>query len=482
MNSVRERFSRRGVLSTVDMDAIHHRAVEFLVEVGVEVDHIQVLGKLNEAGCQVNCKTRVLSISKCLIEQALLLAPRQITLRARDPENDLNLTVGGGMATRSTGGMAHIRDENQAHIRDVITEDTARFTRLIDGLDGIDIAAPIYAQDVPDSMRDLKVLQIMLHNTTKHINVQPAFPEQLPYLMEAGLIMAGDRTQMRERPPFSLLAAPIAPLKFPVISIETLLVGAEYGIPVEICPMPIMGATDPITIVGSLLLTIIEQLAAITIVQTIHPSSPMIWALLFASMDMATSSTGVTLEGVLASEAASQMISGYYGMICDLNGPATNSILPDGKAVLEGSIPAFTIAYSSPPSILCGSGGLELGLIASLDQLVIDNEIYRFIRRIRTGFEIDEAHLAAEVIERVGSGGNYLTDPHTIQYLRAERFPSDFLKPIVREEWEYSGRKDFQAFVRDKVIQILVKNRPERLETNISEGLDALIQKAVKNE
>jgi trimethylamine--corrinoid protein Co-methyltransferase len=462
------------------MDAIHHQAVEFLVEVGVEVDHIQALGLLNEAGCRVNYKTGTIFFPESLIEHALELAPRQIRLGSRNPEKDLHLRAGGRMATRSTGGMAQIRDENQAHIRDITTEDTARFTRLIDGLDGIDIAAPIYARDVPDSIRDLKALQIMLQNTTKHINVQPAFPEQLPYLKEAGLILAGDQTQMRERPPFSLLAAPISPLKFPVISVETLLMGAEYGIPVEICPMPIMGATGPITIAGSLLLSIIEQLAAITLVQTIHPGSPVIWAPRFATMDMATGSTGVTLEGVLASAAASQMITGYYGMICDLYGPATNSILPDGKAVLEGSIPAFTTAYSAPPSILCGAGGLELGLTASLDQLVIDNEIIRLIRRIRTGFEITEAHLAAEVIERVGAGGNYLTDSHTMQFLRAERFPSDFLKPVMREDWEYSGRKDFQALVRNKVTRILRDHQPERLESDISEELEELIHRAGK--
>ncbi len=52
-------------------------------------------------------------------------------------------------------------------------------------------------------------------------------------------------------------------------------------------------------------------------------------------MDMATGASGMYVEAALVNAAAAQMATEQYNLICDVHGPATNSIIPDGRAFLR---------------------------------------------------------------------------------------------------------------------------------------------------
>lgn len=475
-----ERITKAGLLSWEQMELIHKEAVRLLEELGIEVDHPEGLEILEGAGARVDFDTRMVQFPEKMVMQALDDTPRRIILGARDPEKDCRLEPGGKLHSRNTGGMAHIRDLGSETVRDVTLADVAEFTRLVDGLEYIDFVAPIYAEDVDPAARELHVLKAMANNTTKHTNIRALDLRKLPYLAEAALILSGSEEKLRERPQLSILEAPIAPLKFPDVYVDTLFISGEYGIPVEVCSMPINGATGPITVAGMLLLTVVEHLATFAVANAAHPGTPVIWAPRYMTMDMSTGFAGLGIEGGLACAAATQMITEYYGMICDMHGPATNSIIPDGKSVLEECLAAFTTGYLGGPAVLAGAGGLELGLVANFEDLVISNEITGLVKRIIRGFEISEDTLGAEAIERVGVGGNFLTDPHTMKYLRAERYESRLIRPEVRADWVANGSVGFMEMVREKAEAILKNHRPEPLDTDLNKELDRLIAAAEK--
>jgi trimethylamine--corrinoid protein Co-methyltransferase len=55
--------------------------------------------------------------------------------------------------------------------------------------------------------------------------------------------------------------------------------------------------------------------------------------------------------------------------------------------------------------------------------LVIDLDLVLAARRYVQGIVVDPERLAIDAIRRVGPGGHYLEDPHTLQFLRSgERF------------------------------------------------------------
>jgi trimethylamine--corrinoid protein Co-methyltransferase len=56
---------------------------------------------------------------------------------------------------------------------------------------------------------------------------------------------------------------------------------------------------------------------------------------------------------------------------------------------------------------------------------VIDNEIIGMINRILSGISVNEDTLGFDVIEKVGPGGNYVMEDHTIEHMKEEFFYPD---------------------------------------------------------
>ena len=57
---------------------------------------------------------------------------------------------------------------------------------------------------------------------------------------------------------------------------------------------------------------------------------------------------------------------------------------------------------------LYGAGMLELGMTFSMEQLVIDNDIIKMIKKAMQGIPVSEETLAVESIQKVGIGNNFL--------------------------------------------------------------------------
>ena len=465
-------------LSKEDMQKIHEQALRVLDDTGIGVESDAALQMLGDAGAVIDAETQTAKIPPDLVEQALETLPRRITLAGRNPERDLVLEPGGKMRSRNAGGLTQIQELETGEIRDALLADVADFARLMDGLDDIDFVAPLYPSDVPPEILELQVLETMFSNTDKHINIRALTRRTFPYLIQMGEIVAGGKENLKERPVISILEAPIAPLRFPDVFIDALFLGGEYGIPIEVCSMPSVGATGPMTLAGSLLLATAEHLATFVISQLAHPGAPVIWASRFTTMDMSTGVTGMHPEAALVNAAGAQMATDHYNMICDVHGPATNAIVPDGQSVLEECVGAFITGFAGRPTVLAGAGSMEIGLIASFEEMVISNEIHSMIRRAIEGFEVSDETLGADAIARVGIGGNFLQDEHTFKYLRGGRLDSLFIKPKNKVSWIESGSKGMVDIAREKARTILKEHQTTPLDEGVKNRLQELIKDA----
>ena len=465
-------------LTESDMQKIHEQSLFLLEKTGIGIEHKAGMELLEKGGAHVDYDKHTARFPAALVERCLAAVPRKITLAGRNPERDLVLEPGGTMCTRNTGGMTQIHDLETGEIRESVLSDTADFARLLDGLDNIDFIAPLYAADVPLEILELQVLETMMCNTDKHINIRALDKRTFPYLIKMAEIVAGSKDALKKRPVISILEAPISPLVFPDVFVESLLLGGEAGIPIEICSMPNVGGTGPITLAGSLLLSAVEHLATIVISQTACPGAPLIWASRFPALDMKSGNTGMLTEGAMVSAAAAQLATEHYNLICDLHGPATNAVNPEGESVFEECIGAFVTGFAGRPAVLCGAGGMELGIATSFEQLVISNEIFAVIRRIVDGFVVDDDTLAKDVIAQVGIGGNYLGEQHTIDHLRSERLNSDLLKPKTRAKWREEGSRGLVDLAREKARTILAEHQPAPMDAATLASLKKLVQTA----
>jgi trimethylamine--corrinoid protein Co-methyltransferase len=478
--------TRKGGISSVrylknaDMLKIHEQSLYLLQEKGIEIRHATALKNLADCGANVNFQTKNVTFQAGLVEQALKTVPREIAMAARNQEQDIVLKPGGKMVTRNSGGMTQVVDLESGMIRDAVLSDTEDFTRLADALAHINVLAPLYPIDVPVEVLELITLEAMLRHTGKHISVRALNPGTFPFIIEMAGAVVGGKGNLRERPIISILDSPISPLSFPDVFIEALYTGGEYGIPVEACSTPNIGATGPITLAGSLLLANVEQLATIVISQLAHPGAPLIWAPRFPAMDMSTGITGMLTEGALITAASAQMAVEHYRLICDFHGPATNAIVAGSESVFQECIAAFVTAFAGRPAILCGAGALELGITASFEDLVIADELFAVLERSIDGIIIDEDTLGVDAIADVGIGGHYLRHEHTLNHLRDNRLNSSLLKPKTREQWVEQGSPSLVKRAGDKAREILKHRQPGKLDERIERELTNIIHVAHK--
>lgn len=469
------------VLSDEGVAKIHEKTLTLLENTGITVMHSGGLAMLADAGAKVDVKSQVAKIPASLVERCLSTAAKEFVMAGRDPAKDLSIKPGGRLYGRNGGGPGHVMDLDSGQVRNATLVDTADYARLVDALQYIDIVAPIYAQDTNPETRDIRVLAKLFTSTTKHINMRLLKLHSLPYVVRMAEIVAGGKENLRQRPLITLLESPIAPLKIPDILVETMVTCGEYGIPVEICSMPIAGATGPITLAGSLLMSNIEMVSAIVFSQLAHPGAPVIFTPRIMVMDMASghAMTG-SIENALLATAGVQLAREAYQLPVNMHGPYTDALLSDAQAGIENTYFTFMPALAGA-NILTGAGHLEGGLFVSFAQLMIDNELMGIVRRAVEKFEVNEDTLGADAIERSLTSGNLLVDDHTMKFLRKSgRYKPTLLIRQARQNWLDAGAKDMQKRAWEMAKTLLESYEPLPLDEGIARQLDEVVAEAAR--
>ena len=466
-------------LSKNQVEIIHEGSLDLLEKTGVEVDHEAGLKALAEAGAKVDFHDKRARIPPDLVVRCLETVPDRFTLAARNPERDCQLVPGGTPFSRNGGGADFTIDLNTGEFRPMLYDDVRSYFKLMDALDGISFIAPVFGHDMPVIGRDILMLREAFANTDKPIHLRAFSGETLKYMFEMAVIVAGSKEALKERPIVSLLEAPISPLKFLDVTVDALWLCGEYGIPLDVCVMPIAGGTGPMTMAGNVQLLNTEFLAGVVISQLAHPGAPLQYAPRPMAMDMRTgfSLAGSVELGMMA--AAGAQMAHFYNVPVSLNGPWTDSMTHDGQSTVERMYMAIMAALAGA-NVLVGAGMMQQSLVISYEQLIIDDEINRTAFRAVQGFEIDEERLGANVISKVGPGGNFVAEEHTLKYLRGERYVPSLLYRDSREAWEASGSKTFVARAKDRALSILEEHQPNPLPEDISKELDKHVAKVLQ--
>ena len=468
-------------LSDAQVEKINEQSLHILETTGIMVDHEEGLKTLEKAGAQVDRQTKRVRISRELVAHCLKTVPDHFTLAARDPKKDCPLVRGGRPYARNGGGADYTLDLDTGEFRPMMLADLRGYYKLMDGLDGIDFIAPVFGHDMPVVGRDIFMLREAFSGTSKNIHLRTFSGQSLKFMFEMAAMVAGGKEALKKRPLVSLLEAPVSPLKFLDITVDALFLCGEYGVPLDVCVMPIAGGTGPVTMAGNVQLLNTEFLGGVVISQLAHPGAPLQYAPRPMAMDMRTgfSLAGAIELGMMA--VAGAQMAHFYNVPVSLHGPWTDSMLHDGQSTFERTYMNFMAAFAGA-NVLVGAGMMQQSLVTSYEQLVIDSEINKTVIRALHGFEADEGHLAMEAIARVGPGGNFIQDPHTLKYLRGERYkPSPLIYRDSRDAWTTGGGKTFEKRANEIARTILKEHEPLPLPEDVSQALDKLISDAMKS-
>jgi trimethylamine--corrinoid protein Co-methyltransferase len=378
----------------------------------------------------------------------------------------------GGLCT-----MAWDMDLERA--RPATCDDLRAGTRMANHLECVRRYAPMFTpSDVPEGTNDLHVWALTFLNSTKQptggyilrkSSVQP--------LHDMAVAYAGSEAEVKRRDLFHYLCFLSSPLRFQPDALEMALAVHDLGYPVHVgMPMVVAGGTGPQTLAGTLTLGNAETLAGWVLSHAFNTETD--YGAAAVTMDPRT---GIACyadprRNLLA--AAALDFARYYGLpMSGAHLSHTDASAPGIQAAAERVLGALVNAVLgiAPTTIRIGILGAS-GQTGCLPQMVIDAEICSMLNALFRGIEVDEEHIALELIKQVGIGGTFLDQEHTAAHLRSELwFPALF----VREHLNEGGEKVLErakARVRELLAQPDPHPLPEDKAREIQRILDAGIR------
>jgi len=465
------------ILSKEQAKQIHETSLRVLQEVGLEIMHEEACRIWLDFGAKQKDGSGRILIPPDLVENALRNVKSSFVCGAREEKNEF-LLGDEKIYGRNGGGPGQVIDLDTADLRNATTKDAADYARLVDALEYTQIAAPVYEQESNAKTRDLNTLACMIRNTSKHINIRLLNPDSLPFFIQMAQLVSGGDERLKQKPVITMLESPVAPLKHPAVLIDTIMACGSHGIPLEICSMPIAGATGPVTLAGSLLMSNVEMIGAVVFGQLLYPGMPMIFAPRIMVMDMASgyALTG-SIENALLVTAGVQLAKDIYHMPVNMHGPYTDSPISDCQAGIENTYFSLLPALAGA-DILTGAGHLQGGLVINFAQLIIDDEIIGMVNRCREGIKVDDEMLGFEAVADSIESGNLLTHPHTLQHFRSNRFRPKLVTRTARSNWQEEGSKTMDGRAKVKVRHILETHQPLPLDESIEKGISDILEEA----
>lgn len=454
-------------LEPPQIEQIHAASLRILKQTGVQVDNPHALELFKSGGAQVEGKRVRLSAS--IIEDAVDRAPSEFLLAGRDPSNDLEL--GDKRVYIGTGGSAlQVLDLMTGSARSAVIEDVGLMARIVDALNFIHFyLIPIYPTDLPMEIVEINKYFQALSNTTKHVQAGAYTLEGIRDVIRMAEHISGSGSALRERPLISFITSwVISPLQFESNVTSLLLEVCRQGVPVVLSAAPIAGLTAPVTLAGMLAQSNAEQLAGLTLTQLANPGTPVLMGPIPATADMHSGKfLAGSVEFGLANAAISQLTQ-YYGIPNYNSAGLTESKLPDIQAGIEKAQSTTMAALAGSNFIHHAAGMLEDMSTVAYEQFVIDNETIGMTMRALEGIEVTDETLAVDVVDRVGPGGHYLLEDHTVEHLRDEYyFPSLVMDRQSRDAWVQDGSHDARARARYIAQRILAEHECEPLPAEV---------------
>jgi trimethylamine--corrinoid protein Co-methyltransferase len=471
--------TRLQVLSEDERARVHEESLHVLRHTGVRVETPLGRQALKAAGALVDEGSQIVRFPKELVEASLELAPVDFILSARRPGADLRMNSGHStLCPDGSGTMALDRDSGER--RSAAYADWWKATRMADALDEIGVYWPSVtpSDDGETWADDLAYICEVHRNFSKHVQGGIGSPESAPWVTEALQVIFGTSDDIRERHPISSVLCPRSPLTIDREYTEAHLARRDLKVPAAVMPMPLMGATAPASMIGTIIQGNCEVLSMLCLLQAHEPGAPVIYAPVLAVMDPRTGLLkGASMETAIMAAAATEMAR-YYGLPAQISPAGSDAHILDVQCAYESGAMALPTALAWP-DIIVGPGLLDGSMVLSLESLLIDVEIFRFARQAHRGVVADEEKWLTDTIEEVGPGGNYLFSRSTRTALRSgEWFLSDLGVHESYDRWRASGKGDFLEEVRAKVDQILATHEPLPLGEEAEKELDRICARA----
>jgi trimethylamine--corrinoid protein Co-methyltransferase len=419
------------LLSQEQMAMIDQGAREILERTGMIISSPVALGYLERFGCAVDHTSCLVKFPATLtgeVVQKMRRDYRSPGRPARMPVRFSHVRFRAGPHqvhsdfTVSAGGFLCFIQDMEGRRREANGEDVLCSINMVNELDQIDLSGlPVADQRIPSHQRPVAMAAQLAKYTRKIGGIETFAPSDVRYITEIAKIVAGSAEEFARNPRLVGYAEVRSPLCFDANMVEIFLEYLRLGVPQTVDTMPCGGTTAPMTGAGVLALGAAETIGAMTLGYAVRDDAVVGVDINPSYADMSSGIfkySGAERQNLLM--ARIQLLSEYYGCPTGVHGGKTDSCFHNEQAGAEKMASMLLPVLAGAVGI--GTvGAIENAVTFSPVQLVIDNEIARFVRRAACKpFEVSKETLATDLVASVGPGGNFLSEMHTAEHFRDE--------------------------------------------------------------
>lgn len=466
-------------MSADQVAAIHNASLRVLSDIGILFLNDEALSVLAAEGCDVDWDTKNVRFDADWVLAKTALAPSQFAITPLNPEREV---IWGGKHFNfgNVGSAPNVMDLDKGR-RTGTHADYQDFLRLSQSYNCIHFLTgyPVEPLDIHPSVRHLHCIYDKLTLTDKVVHAYSLGAERVDDAVEMVRIAGGfSHAEFDASPKMFTNINSTSPLKHDFPMLDGAMRLARRRQPVIVSPFTLAGAMAPVTIAGAIVQQNAEGLAAIALLQSITPGTPVVYGAFTSNVDMRSGAPVFgTPEYVRAMQMSGQMAR-YYGLPWrGSNANASNA--PDAQAMWESAFSLQGSCSGGANVIYHAAGWLEGGLSASFEKFVIDCEMLQQIIYAQKPIPFSEDDLGLTAIEEVGPRGHFFECEHT-----KSRYKTAFYQPLLSdhrnyEAWEEAGAQWTVSRASEHYKNVLNEFVPPPMDAAIKEELADFVARRV---
>ena len=466
------------ILTQEEMEKIHQESLRILTENGLKYLDREGLEILADVGAKVDFDSQMARLPADLVEDSLRKTPSSFNLYDRNGE--LAMVMEGYNTYYGGGGFATYFDDYDAKaIRYCNREDMKNQFILGDALSNYEFMhGNCYPADVPRVTSDRYMWAIGFTNQTKHLIIDTYGRDSIKDVIDMAVAIRGSFEELQQHPIFCIDATTLSPLTIDKNQVQHLIEAARTKLPVACHAGAIGGGTAPVSLAGIITQCNAEVLGAITLVQQTSPNTPFLAGSWARHLDMKKGNLVLGSAEFSLMVAAHAQMGKFYNIPTRGGGLLTDAHIPDAQAGFEKVFTCFTLALAGLNFVSgMGLNGTENTL--SLEQLVIDDEIINYTKRMLAGITVNDEKIAADLIMKIGPGGSFLAEPHTLEHFREELWDAKLAHRFSsHEEWENKGGLTIRQKAHQVVKEILSTHKPQPLDQRVEKEIWDIVKRA----
>jgi trimethylamine---corrinoid protein Co-methyltransferase len=470
MNNLADR-----VINEKSMKVIHSKTLELLEKVGLKVMYEGFYPHLEARGANVDKTTKVIKFPPSLVESTIEGIRNQIkaggklfllngVTNAKTDSNDIQLKFAGA-------SIEYLEPSNN-EVREPTEEDLIRLIAFGESIPEVSyVGNPVcYLRDskgdkIPGPLQRIMTAALVAKYTTKYGSNEVWNEKELDLLIELGTIVRGSKEEFYKNPCFVTAKETIAPLTFPEDDGRILYMLAKHNLPCTIIPMPISGATCPISMASNIVMTAAEVLGVMTCIRCSFPEAMVGGGVISGVMDMKHGSASFAApEAIIQDVGVALLFEKLYNQNFLIGTGYIDALYPGAQSTIEiyaKMIAAHAIErYNYPVGLLLG------GKRWSPVQAMIGLEMAKYIHRGFNEINVDEDDIPMDLIAEVGIGGNYVGEMHTAMHFRKNVWMPDLIERTLvsdanvdrmieksRQNWSDFIKKDIEPSVSKEQLK-----------------------------